>query len=210
MNRKHMVETTLLFLDSNAGIWQNIARIAQVKNQLSQVNKSIELVAVEQQSAQVNVGKIKTSLKRTIAEKADILNDLVEVYATMTNNPTLAQTMSDSYSDLYEMRNSDMSRRVKQIIDSTTEHQDVLVAEFGLTTEQITDLQADYDYYMELSGQPREYQIKSGVATMTLEEYFTEIDQLLSNQLDNLMKVFKRREPTFYNGYLKARMVVNN
>ncbi len=205
-----MVETTLSFLDSNATIWQNVARIAQVKNQISEASQAIDLAAVEQQSAQVNVGKIKLDLKRTIAEKADILNDLVEVYAQMNNNPTLAQQMSDNSTTLFRMKNDDMTRKVKQIVDAIVAHQDVLVAEYGLAAEQITGLQADYDYYQELSGQPREYQIKSGVATLTLDERFAEVHNLLTNQLDNLMKIFKRREPTFYSGYLKARMVINN
>jgi hypothetical protein len=94
-------------------------------------------------------------------------------------------------------------------IDVVVENQEELIAGYGLTSEQITGLQADYDHFLELDGQPREYQIKSGVATLTLEELFTEVNNLLTNQLDNLMKIFKRRDPTFYNGYLKARMVVD-
>lgn len=209
MNRKHMVDATLSFLDNNAATWQSVAKIGEVKNKLNDVSQSIDAAAEVQQKAQINIGKIKLELKRTISEKADILNDIVEVYALMNGDETLAQTMADSASDLFKMKYDDMLRRVKLIIDSATENQEALVAEYGLTAEQITGLQADYDRFLELNGQPREYQIKSGVATLTLDELFTEASNLLDNQLNNLMKIFKRRDSSFYNGYLKARMVVD-
>lgn len=209
MNRKHMVEATLSFLDQNAATWQSVAKIGEVKNKLGEVNLAIDGAATNQQQAQVNVGKIKNELKRTIAEKADIINDMVEVFALMTGDQKLAQQMADSASDLFKLKNDDMMRRVKQIIEAATKNQQPLTAEYGLTTEQIADLQADYDRFMELSGQPREYQIMSGMATLSLEELLAEANNLLSNQLDNLMKIFKRRDPNFYNGYLKARMVVD-
>lgn len=204
-----MVEATLSFLDENAAKWQSIAKIGEVKNKLGEVNLAIDGAAEEQQMAQVHVGKIKTDLKRVICEKADIMNDIAEVYALMNGDEKLAQTMADSASDLFKLKNSDMLRRVKQIIDVVVDKQEELIAEYGLTAEQVTGLQADYDRFLELNGQPREYQIKSGVATLTLEELFAEANNLLANQLDNLMKIFKRRDPTFYNGYLKARMVVD-
>lgn len=209
MNRKHMVEATLSFLDANAALWQSIAKIGEVKNKLDEVALSIEKAAGEQEQSQVTIGKIKVALKRTICEKADIVNDIVEVYALMNGDEKLAQKMAGSASDLFKLKNDDMLRRVKAIIGAATEKQEDLIAEYGLTAEQITGLQADYDRFLELNGQPREYQIKSAVATMTLEELFTETNNLLTNQLDNLMKIFKRRDPTFYNGYLKARMVID-
>jgi hypothetical protein len=208
-NRKNMVETTLSFLDENAATWQSIAKIGEVKNQLSQLNLEIDNAAEEQQQSEVFVGKIKTTLKRTICEKADILNDIVEVYAFMSANEMLAQTMVDSASDLFKMRNGDMLRRVKQIIDAAVVNTEQLVAEYGMTAEQVTDLQADYDRFLELNGQPREYQVKTSVATLTLTELFNQVNDLLTNKLDNLMKVFKRRDPTFYSGYLKARIIVD-
>lgn len=209
MNRKHMVEATLAFLNENATKWQSIAKIGEVKNQLSDVNQSIDHAAMDQQQSQISMGKVKLELKRTISVKADILNDLIEVYAKVNNKPALSQTMSDNASDLFKLKNDDMMRKVKLIIDAATEHQEALVAEYGMTAEQITDLQADYDRFLEINGQPREYKIKAGVATATLEELFSQASDLLNNQLDSLMKIFKHRDPAFYAGYEKARIVVD-
>lgn len=58
-------------------------------------------------------------------------------------------------------------------------------------------------------GQPCEYRIKSVVATQKLESLFDQAGDLLNNRLDNLMKIFVTRDPNFYNGYEKARMIVD-
>lgn len=39
MNRKHMVDATLSFLDANAALWQSIAKIGEVKNKLDEVQQ---------------------------------------------------------------------------------------------------------------------------------------------------------------------------
>lgn len=209
MNRKHMIEATVTYLDTNTATWQSVAKIGEVKNTLGRINVAMDDAAKQQADSQVTIGKAKLILKRTICEKADILNDVVEVCAVMTNKTLLAEKMADSASDLFKMKNDDMLRRVKLIVDSATELQETLAADYGTNAEQVSDLKADYDQFLALNGQPREYQIKSSMATQNLEDLFTEANNLLTNQLDNLIKIFKRRDANFYYGYLKARMVVN-
>ncbi len=56
----------------------------------------------------------------------------------------------------------------------------------------------------------RQYSIKRGVATQNIEELVKQGLDLLYNQLDNLMKIFKRRDPQFYQGYILARTIVDD
>lgn len=209
MNRKHMLDTTLAFLDENPDKWQSIAKIGDVKIQLTDISQQIGTKAEEQETSQLAIGKMKVALKRTMAQKADILNDQVEVFAIVTGNAELAELMSDSLSSLFRMKNDDMTRRVKLIITSARENQESLVPDYGVTEEQIADLENDYDSFLEINGKPGEYRVKSRMATLGLEDLFTEANHLLTDQLDNLMKIFRRRDPNFYQGYLSAREVVD-
>lgn len=84
-----------------------------------------------------------------------------------------------------------------------------MTTEYGLTQEQVTDAENKMDNMLALNGQPREYRIKSSVATQELETLFDQADDLLNKRLDNLMKIFVNRDPNFYNGYLKARVIVD-
>ena len=56
----------------------------------------------------------------------------------------------------------------------------------------------------------KRFHLKSGVATQTLDELFSRSSELLTGRLDNLMKIFKRRNANLYSGYQKARIVVDS
>ncbi|MGQ1890134.1 hypothetical protein ACT29H_06800 [Thermophagus sp. OGC60D27] len=204
-----MLEAVNNYLDENASKWQNIARLAAAKTELSQLIAAINSAAEAQAEAQVSYGKTKLALKKAIAAKADILNDVIEAYALTEGDDELARQMSDSRSDLYRLPYNDFYIKVRAIIDKATELQEVLVSDFGLSAEQITDVQNDLNQLLEINGLPRAYQIKSSVATSELEQLLSQASDLLYNQIDKLMSIFKHSDPGFYHGYQKARMIVD-
>ncbi|MGQ1788387.1 MULTISPECIES: hypothetical protein [unclassified Saccharicrinis] len=210
INRKHMMEITIGYLNENVPVWQSVSKIGEVKNALDGIVENIDVFAKNQSNASTTYGKTKESLKRSIAGKADVLNDLVEVYAIMSGDDELARSMSKSETALYRLKNDDFIREVETVVEKAVEHGEALKNEYGMTDEQVTDLQTDVDRFLEVSGLPRMYQVKSSVATQGLEELMTEASNLLHNKLDNLMKLYKRSNPGFYAGYEKARMVVGN
>lgn len=209
-NRKQMMDATQAYLDENAAEWQPIPIVGEAKNELDGLITAIDEAATAQANSQATYGKSKLALKKNIATKADIVNDIVEVYAIMTGDDELARRMDKSKSDLYKMPYEDFFMEVKFIIDKAVELEESLTTTYGLTTEQVTDLQTDYDELKALDGKPREYKIKSGVATQNLEELFSEAHHLLDKKLDNVMKLLKRTKPSFYNGYIRARIVVDD
>lgn len=209
VNKKNMIEATLAYLDSNAALWQGIAKIVSAKTELGQVYESIESSAEAQEVARATIGKTKLSLKNIISTKADILNDLVEAFADVEGNDELARKMSDSRSTLLRLSYNDLVLRVKIIIEQALANKETLVADYGMTEEQVTGLQNDVDRLLEISGQPRIYQVKRSVATQELEGLFNQADNLLNNQLDKLISIFKNRDANFYNGYQKARILVD-
>jgi len=209
INRKNMMDTVNSYLDENASKWQSIARLAAAKTELSQKLNAIDSAATAQAEAQVTIGKSKLALKRAIATKADILNDLIEAYASVEGNDELARQMGDNQTDIFRLPYNEFFIKVKAIIDKATELQETLTADYGLTAEQITDLQNDVNQLLEINGQPRAYQIKSSIATNEIEQLLNDAHDILNNQIDKIMSVFKRSDPNFYHGYQKARVIVD-
>ncbi|MGQ1889229.1 hypothetical protein ACT29H_02180 [Thermophagus sp. OGC60D27] len=209
INKKNMLESVNTYLDEHAEKWQGIGRLVAAKTQLSQNIAAINSAAQAQAEAQVTYGKTKQALKKAIATKADILNDVIEAYALTEGDNELARQMGDSKSDLYRLPYNDFFIKVRSIIDKASELQEVLVTDFGLSAEQITDVQNDLNQLLEINGLPRAYQIKSSVATNQIEQLLSESSDLLYNQIDKLMSIFKHSDINFYHGYQKARMIVD-
>ncbi|MBI9064659.1 MAG: hypothetical protein JEZ14_21920 [Marinilabiliaceae bacterium] len=208
-NRKEMQEDVLTYLNTNVQKWNSIPIIGNIKNELNEVNSGIDTKLKEQTEARVFMGKNKAQLKRIIAEKADILNDQVETYASLNGDLALEAKMRASMSDLINLKNEQFVVKIQEVVTEVEHHLEPLSAEYGVHEGQVTDLKNDLDTFMDMQGMPRAYQISSVMATKSLDELFKQAHDVLQ-KLDKVMKIFKRRDANFYNGYMAARVVVDN
>ncbi|WP_436517626.1 hypothetical protein [Ekhidna sp. To15] len=209
INRSNMFDATQAYMDGTTTIWGPIPIINMLKNQFDDLLLQITENQEAQQAAKVFVGHNKQMQKKLIAEKADILNDTLEAYAAINANAELESKAAKSFRELLRLRNEDFIITINETIELLTDKLEDLV-DYGMTIDQITDLKSSMDNFLALHGKPRQYRIASSVATGTLEEVFSQTSELLDLKMDNLMKRFKRSNPSFYQGYLAARVVVDN
>ncbi len=209
LNHKEMHEAVIHFLNLNADKWSSIPKVGEFFNAFILVNAEIDQAQEAQQGAQVFLGKNKKQLKKTIAMKADILNDSLEAMALIEGNMSLKSRMAATYTDLYETVNALFVPRIMEIITEAENHQEVLTTEYGVALPQIESLKQGVDQFLELTGQPRAYRIASVQATKSLEQLFAEAKDILTNKLDKVMSLFKHRDANFYNGYVAARVIVD-
>lgn len=209
MNRAEMLATTRAYLDANTSVWSSIPVINTIKTQLDDVLQSISEHQEAKEASQVFLGSNKTALKKAVAEKADILNDVLATYAAIEGNATLEQKADRSYSELYRLPNQEFVVVIKETIKLLEEHIEAM-ADYGMSPDQITDLKNAYDNYLAISGQPRLYKVATSQAVRALEDLFTQANELLTARMDRVMKRYKSADPNFYRGYLAARVIVDN
>ena len=111
-----MYQTTLDYLDAHNAVWNAVPIIGKYKNALSAINMSIKTAAADQADAQVFIGKSLSALKKTIAAKMDILDDMLEAYAVDTDNAELTERANNAKSDYFRLPNEDFEIKVKQVI----------------------------------------------------------------------------------------------
>ena len=207
INRLEMLQATNDHLVNNPEVWNAIPIIGNYKKQLVQLIDQIKSQALKQDAAQVFVGKSQRDLKKQIADKMDITDDILEAYATDTGDPELLSKTANSYSDYFKLANEDFEIKVKNVIDIADQHLEV-TADYGANAAQLDDVKADLNLFLERRGKPRAYQIASRTATLNLEDLFKEVTVILK-KLDNVMTRFKRSNVAFYNGYTAARVIVD-
>ena len=208
INRLEMYQTTLDYLDAHNAVWNAVPIIGKYKNALSTINTSIKTAAAEQADARVFIGKSLSALKKTIAAKMDILDDMLEAYAVDTDNAELTERANNAKSDYFRLPNEDFEIKVKQVIGLLETHL-AAMADYGMSEEQLKDVKADYDQFLVLRGKPRSYQVASSAATQDIATLFRE-GTTATEKLDRVMKRYKRANASFYNGYVAARRVVDN
>ena len=207
INKLEMLETTHRFLDANTAVWSVIPMATIYKNQLAHVIDALKSSAQAQDAAQVFIGGNLQELKITIAEKMDILDDALEAYAEDTDHAELRALAENTKSDYLRLPNEDFETKVKNVIELLEAHVGEM-ADYGLTPDQIEDVQLSFSTYQDRRGVPRSYQVASRQATQGIEAGLKEASAVL-DRLDRVMKRFKRSNTSFYNGYQASRLIVD-
>ncbi|GGX07458.1 hypothetical protein [Aquimarina muelleri] len=207
INRLEMAQATDNHLNLHTAIWNTIPVFGETKNRLAQLISEIKETAKDQNEAQVFIGSSQREIKKTIADKMDIIDDAIQSYAEDTENAELLSRSSNTASDYFKLPNEDFETKVLAMIQLS---EDTLPAmqEYGATQEEIEDVKILANNFLEKRQKPRAFQIASKVATLSLDDQFKEITQILK-RLDRLMKRFKSSHPTFYIGYNSSRLVVD-
>ncbi len=208
INKLEMCQSTANYMDANSSVWNTVPAIGRYKNLLSQLIEKVKTKAGEQESAQLFIAQSIRELKKNIALKMDIQDDILEAYASDTNNTELLAKATNSYSDYFSLSNENFEVKVKNMI-TLVENNVQNAAEYGSSAEQVEDVKTSFNFWLERRGKTREYQIASTVATQSLDELFKESLPLLKN-LDNVTKRFRRSNAEFYKGYASARQIINN
>ncbi|WP_062059424.1 hypothetical protein [Aquimarina longa] len=209
INRLEMYQAVQTFMDTNTTVWSGVPILVTFKNDLEELLIQINENKDSQEISRVYLGGNKTTQKRFVSEKSDILNDALEAYTTIEGNAILEQKAAKSFSDLYKLRNQDFITIITETISLLDQHIEPL-GDYGITQDQVTDLKNSFDSFLVFNGQPRQYRIAQKQATINLSDLFDQTTTLLTHKMDKVMKRFKRTNTTFYNGYLAARIIVGN
>ncbi|MEQ9210500.1 MAG: hypothetical protein RLN96_11775, partial [Pseudomonadales bacterium] len=111
INRLEMFQATNSYLDDHPNVWSGIPVISNYKKDLSDVIDAIRTSATDQDAAQVFISSSTRQLKRQIAERLDIFDDILEAYAEDTENAELLAQASNSTSDYYRLPNEDFEAK---------------------------------------------------------------------------------------------------
>lgn len=205
-NSRAMAVTVNTFLDSNSTVWSAVPIINSTKTALTSVLDKIKEQDTAQNEAQVTMGVTKSGVKRTLSIKADILSDSLEALGEINENPELMSKANTSFSDFFRLGDDDFETEVEKLLELANTNETAL-ADYGVSTAQIAELQDSLDSYRLLIGKPRTYRVASRQATETLDTLFDDLRTTLT-RMDKLVKVFKRIEPVFYRGYEASRTIV--
>lgn len=155
----------------------------------------------------------KTSGNKNLA-RTELVNiclkagNILKVYAFISKNENLSNfvdSIQNSY--LTKMRDQEFLAFAKNLKDNITPISTEL-AEYGLTAEMSTELDAEITDYEKALTEPRQLISTRKTSNELIEENIDLIHSLLSNQIDPMMELFAD-DKEFYLSYKSARMIVD-
>ena len=202
-----MFLSTQDYLDNKTNVWSAIGRVAIYKNQLDELLGRISSKA-EEAGDTLGISNRKEQLKTALAIKVSGLSGALQAFANDQDNIDLAESVAVSKSEIIRMRDQDIAPTVRRVMSTAEEHLADL-SDFGVTTNSNTEILSTLDDFNSLVGKPRNILSQRYVALGTLEELFNETNSLLKTRMDNIMLMFRENNHAFYDGYQRARTIVD-
>ena len=202
---------------SVSGILTSYSEIVSRTPGLSAAHETLDFLIEETERynrEQLKKGTELTSQKneaRQALENSSIqISAALAAYAITLRNPAL-KVLKERYqiTDLEIRRKRDMqlfSFAYTLYEDASPYAQNL---EPFATADEVTQLKENADDFNASLPQRRTQVSKSSISTQNLEDAIAQIDRLLNDTVDVLMKPYETKEPDFYKSYKNARAIVD-
>lgn len=204
----NMYRATGKQLDDNASIVAANVAFQTAFNKIKANIIAIQTVAQQKSASLTGIAADKSNSKQILCKLAATIAGAVSAYASATKNETLKQEMNLSITTLARTRDEALAPRCQMIHDRATANKDAL-ADYDIKSAQLTALQTAIDNYSAETMKPRHAVSTRKTATANLAALFKENDDILKNQLDKLIELYRADHPDFVQTYESARIIVD-
>jgi hypothetical protein len=208
-NKLSMYKTTRQALQNNTSVWEKVPAIVTTFKEFETSIEEIENLLKKQSIDLTGITQTKEERLSILADAAMAIAGPLHAFASQMSNSSLMQKVNIFRSDILDARDSTVIELVQIIADTAKENLTSL-ADFGINQASITDLQEKVDDFNAITSAPRISVTERKVITIELEKGLEETADLLNERLDKLIEQFKTTEPTFYDQYQNARIIVDS
>jgi hypothetical protein len=208
-SKLNMYQATSDICHRNEGIYTQIPACVNIVSELDQHIDAIRKTEQEQITAKVQgVTQEKYNKEDKMVALSVTTANVLYVYAYTSNQPELLAKVNVNKSKFYQLESNEelalaqtIRQQAKNLFDS--------LRPFGLTPELLDQLDDSIRQFSEWIEKPRETIIDHKKHTANLRRLFVDVDSILYDKLDKLMRLFKEEYPDFYYDYVSARNIIN-
>lgn len=204
-NKLSMFDAVAAVLKENAAKLSGTPILETLKTEFLAKVENIRATDQLVKSASAGKTSAKDEAKEDLIEILLPLANSFYVFAKRNKNEELKALSNVTKSVLNKLRENDLVIKAATIKDALTANKAVL-ADFMITEAKITEL-ANMITSFQTATETKDSGFANRVAAReSLDTLFDETDDLLTDEIDGLMEVFKGSNVDFYNTYFSARV----
>lgn len=207
--KRKMYTTTDRFLTTNDAVVKDLPNYSATTGTYREL---IRQIGVQQQIQELGKEGFTTQKEQKHLTLVKLTLDAIaklKAYATFESKPVLLKEIDFTESELKHAADNQALNRARTVLDrAKTNLADM--TKYQLTQAQVDALEEAVKGFEAVIPDPRMGIIDRKNATQNLENLFVEADVLLKEKIDLLMALLRDSNPTFYQSYLNARMIVDN
>ena len=206
----NMITASKNKLRENESKWNHIPLFVEKVGALETKANLISGDIKKQWKANTKIFDVKDELKHDLALMADSMNDVAEVRANIVGDIDLAHQMRESKSDLLRLPDTIFTQHTETIKMELVSNKEFYTETLKIPAETLDAFYKKNEEWKAYTAKINSDRGNSREATQAIKRNINEVLDILNNDIDNLMKIFRHTDPDFYNGYIAARTIIDN
>jgi hypothetical protein len=208
INKSRMYHASTQVLDDNLHLFEKMAELAAAHQQLKVKMDQIDRHRQVQEVKNSGLTRTKETLREELTTLLLRVSAALTAQAAATGDQVLQAKAAYSSSDLNKTSDRILCDIAVLINSLAAVSADALQTWF-VGPDELAQFNKLTDEFKSVLPLRRAASSVSKVSTSNISEVFHEIDALLRNKLDLLIKPFRFTQPDFYMAYKNARALVN-
>ena len=207
-NKLRMYQAVRRVIQSNNASWNGLAAFEDAVTRFSQKVTELENLAYQKSKALLGMKSKRDQKREEIAEQALYVSNALYAYASKIQDEKLKADVHYSPSELNYSPLPVFLRIVNGLINTANDNLNDLT-DYGIDQNMIDNLTLAHMEFIEISNLPRQGVVSRKVMTQQITNTVNEIDEVLKNQLDKLIVLLSKDDPTFVMTYEGARTIID-
>lgn len=208
-NKMNMYALVRNILEENQAIWDGTPVFSQSYQHFVDFND--ELLLSENQHALSSKEKTETKdrVMLDLLTKGDVYRSILILFAKATSNNSLLARVKMTSSFFKAGTTREKMVRLNDVKEALVAHE-VQLADYGIPSVEIAHFVSQFNLLTQLVKNPRKHIAQRTTITARINELVKLMDELLHDELDHLVRLFKESHPKFVSGYFAVRVIVDH
>jgi hypothetical protein len=208
LNRTGMSHTVADYMDQNNSLWSSNVAISATMTDLNTAIDQTAQKAGQQQTPISGAEAQKVQTRQDLEDEIHLIASQLSALSAKNNDVNLAAQTELTLPQLDKMGDDLLEETGTRIANLATANLAAL-ADYGIAAADVTNLTNLVTKFHGLKTAPRTAVAGRAGQTKTMPTAIQTVTSILRNRLDKQMVMFKKSNPTFYAGYVSARVIVD-
>jgi len=204
-----MAHKTIGELQRHSDIWTGNTIITNTVATINQIFVEIDETNARQNRKSTGLTQKKNEFREQLNNTTDVFLGIFRSYAKTIGDDELYENSNMSISEIKKIKDTEIMVTVNTAKTYATDHL-LDLANYGMNQTMITDYQTQADGFVEYLTKPQEIIAERKTATAHLKVLLKQLDEQLTEYLDNHMMQYKTTQPQFYHDYENARIIFDD
>lgn len=205
-NKYTMYKAVEKILDENISIVNTIPALLQAVNKFKTALNDLS----DKDNDYLNITKGSADKKKSnevqLIDRLINISGALYVYARSVKNEELISISKLNKSSLTKIRDTELLQTAKAIYQKANENKTNLET-YGVSSTDITDFNDKLKAYDDSLSSRESKSAQSKTARKALKKEFDNVDDILKEDIDNLVRLLNEKNPKFYEDYKSSRVI---